>query len=87
MTAGLVSKVVPPDQLLEETHKTAAKIASMSQLTVAICKEAVNAALETTLAQGIQFERRQFHATFATQDRKEGMAAFAEKRKAIFKNC
>lgn len=58
----------------------------MSQLTTAICKEAVNAALETTLAQGIQFERRQFHATFATEDRKEGMAAFAEKRKAQFKN-
>jgi len=87
MIAGLVSKVVPHDQLLDETHKTAAKIASMSQLTVAICKEAVNTALETTLAQGIQFERRQFHATFATEDRREGMAAFAEKRKANFKNC
>jgi len=84
--AGLVSKVVPADQLLDETHKTAAKIASMSQLTTAICKEAVNAALETTLAQGIQFERRQFHATFATEDRREGMAAFAEKRKANFQN-
>jgi len=87
MVAGLVSKVVPHDQLLEETHKTAAKIASMSQLTTAICKEAVNQALEGTLAQGITFERKQFHATFATEDRKEGMAAFVQKRKANFKHC
>merc|ERR1711990_1262146 len=87
MVAGLVSKVVPHDQLLEETHKTAAKIASMSQLTTAICKEAVNQALEGTLAQGITFERKQFHATFATEDRKEGMAAFVQKRTANFKHC
>ena len=59
----------------------------MSQLTVGICKEAVNVALETTLTEGLRFERRQFHATFATHDRKEGMAAFSEKRAANFKNC
>jgi enoyl-CoA hydratase len=87
LQAGLVSKVIPHDQLLDETHKTASTIASMSQLTVGICKEAVNVALESTLAEGLRFERRQFHATFATHDRREGMSAFSEKRKAQFKNC
>ena len=101
LQAGLVSKVCKPDELLDEAHKTAAtvrlstgfdklrcfQIASMSQLTVGICKEAVNVALETTLTEGLRFERRQFHATFATHDRREGMAAFSEKRAANFKNC
>jgi len=87
LQAGLVSKVCKPDELLDEAHKTAATIASMSQLTVGICKEAVNVALETTLTEGLRFERRQFHATFATHDRREGMAAFSEKRAANFKNC
>ena len=63
------------------------KIAGKSQLIVGICKEAVNVALESTLAEGLRFERRQFHATFATHDRQEGMAAFSEKRPANFKNC
>merc|ERR1712037_184500 len=66
--SGLVSKVVPGDQLLDEAHKTAAKIAEMSQLTTAICKEAVNVAFESTLAEGVRFERRMFHATFGTED-------------------
>jgi len=87
LVAGLVSKVVPADQLLDEAHKTAAKIAEMSQLTTAICKEAVNVAFESTLAEGVRFERRMFHATFGTEDRREGMSAFAEKRKANFKDC
>jgi len=87
LQSGLVSKVCAPDELLEEAHKTASKIASMSQLIVGICKEAVNVGLESTLSEGLRFERRQFHATFATYDRKEGMDAFANKRKAEFKNC
>jgi len=87
LQSGLVSKLCAPEALLDEAHKTASDIASMSQLTVGICKEAINVALESTLQEGLRFERRQFHATFATHDRKEGMGAFAEKRKANFKNC
>jgi enoyl-CoA hydratase len=82
--AGLVSRVVPAAQLLEETFKVANKIADMSAPIVLIAKEAVNAAYETTLAQGIKFERRLFHSTFATADQKEGMSAFAEKRPPKF---
>ena len=66
--------------------KTAAKIASMSRPSVIMAKEAVNRAFETTLAEGVRFERRLFHSTFATEDQKEGMAAFAEKRKPVFRN-
>ncbi|CAH1265353.1 ECHS1 [Branchiostoma lanceolatum] len=82
--AGLVSKVLPPDQLVSEAVKTAEKIASHSKLVVAMAKEAVNASQEMTLREGVRFEKRLFHATFATDDRKEGMAAFVEKRKAEF---
>ena len=84
--AGLVSRVVPAADLLAEAEKAAAKIASMSLPAVMMTKETVNRAYETTLAEGIRFERRLFHAMFATEDQKEGMAAFAEKRKPAFKN-
>jgi enoyl-CoA hydratase len=84
--AGLVTRIVPADQLLDEAMKTAEKIASFSQPVVMMAKEAVNRAYETTLAEGIKFERRVFHATFALDDQKEGMAAFAEKRSPDWKN-
>lgn len=84
--AGLVSRIVPAAGLVEEAMKTAAKIASMSRPSVIMAKEAVNRAFETTLAEGVRFERRLFHSTFATEDQKEGMAAFAEKRKPVFRN-
>jgi enoyl-CoA hydratase len=84
--AGLVSRVVPAAELLAEAEKAAAKIASMSLPAVMMTKETVNRAYETTLAEGIRFERRLFHAMFATEDQKEGMAAFAEKRKPAFKH-
>jgi enoyl-CoA hydratase len=84
--SGLVSRVVPADQLLEEAIKLATKIAEMSRPAVLMAKEAVNRAYETTLAEGVRFERRLFHSLFATEDQKEGMAAFAEKRKPRFKN-
>jgi enoyl-CoA hydratase len=79
--AGLVARIVPADQLLDEALKTAEKIASLSGPAAMMAKEAVNRAYETTLSEGIRFERRLFHATFATEDQKEGMAAFLEKRK------
>lgn len=82
--AGLASRVVPHDALLDEVRKIAAKIASQSPLAVMANKEMVNAALETTLTQGVQFERRLFHSLFAFEDQKEGMAAFVEKRKPVF---
>lgn len=78
--SGLVSRVVPADQLLDEAMKTAGKIAGLSRLTVSMCKESVNRAYETTLSEGVRFERRVFHSVFATEDQKEGMAAFVEKR-------
>ena len=84
--AGLVSRVIPAADLLEEALKVADRIASMSLPVVMLAKESVNAAFETTLSQGIKFERRLFHSTFATEDQKEGMAAFAEKRSPVFKN-
>jgi len=84
--AGLVSRVVPADQLMTEAKKAAAKIAAASQPIAMMAKEAVNAAYETTLHQGLVFERRLFHSMFATADQKEGMAAFVEKRPAEFKN-
>ena len=84
--SGLVSRVVPADQLIEETLKVARKIAGMSRPVAMITKEAVNRSYETTLAEGIRFERRLFHSTFALEDQKEGMAAFAEKRKPEWKN-
>ncbi len=84
--AGLVSRVVPADRLLEETMALADKIADFSQPIVMMAKEAVNRAFETPLAEGMLFERRMFHAMFATEDQKEGMAAFVEKRAPQFRN-
>src|SRR5689334_21267783 len=83
---GLVSRLVPAAQLMEEAMKMAESIAAMSRPIAMMAKECVNRAFETTLAEGIRFERRVFHATFATEDQKEGMAAFVEKRKPGFKN-
>jgi enoyl-CoA hydratase len=84
--AGLVTRVVPAASLMDEAMALASKIAQQSLPIVMMAKEAVNRAYETTLAEGIKFERRLFHASFATEDRREGMAAFAEKRKPAFKN-
>jgi len=84
--AGLVSRIVPADKLLEEAIAVAEKVASMSQPIAMMVKESVNRAFETTLAEGVRFERRLFHSTFATEDQKEGMAAFVAKRKPAFKN-
>ena len=84
--AGLVARVVPAADLLAEALKTAAAIAAMSLPAVMMAKEAVNQAFETTLAEGAKYERRLFYSLFATQDQKEGMAAFVEKRKAAFRN-
>ena len=84
--AGLVSRVVPAAELEAEAMKAAEAIAKKSLPVVMMAKEAVNRAFETTLAEGIRFERRMFHATFSTADQKEGMAAFAEKREAKFTN-
>ncbi|UYY58361.1 enoyl-CoA hydratase [Sphingomonas sp. S2-65] len=78
--AGLVSRILPAADLLDDALKTAATIAAMAPLAVKANKEMVDMAYETTLAQGVQFERRLFHALFGTQDQKEGMAAFVEKR-------
>jgi len=84
--AGLVSRVVPADKLMDETLAIAAQIASYSLPVVMKVKEAVNRAYESSLAEGLLFERREFHATFALDDQKEGMRAFVEKRKPAFKN-
>jgi len=84
--AGLVARVVPLASLMEETLKAAETIASMSLPALMLAKEAVNRAFETTLAEGVRFERRVFHSLFATEDQREGMAAFVEKRPPKFKN-
>jgi len=84
--SGLVSRVLPLADLVPEALKVAATIAGFSRPAVMMAKEAVNRAYETTLAEGIRFERRVFHSTFATQDQKEGMAAFVEKRSPHFTN-
>ena len=83
---GLVSRIVPLDDLLEEAVKTAERIARQSQPIAAMAKDAVNRAFETPLAEGLRYERRLFQATFATEDRREGMSAFIEKRKPRFQN-
>jgi len=83
---GLVSRVVANDKLLEEALKLADKIAAQSRPAVLAAKEAVNRAFESSLAEGVRFERRLFHALFSTEDQKEGMAAFVEKRKPQFKH-
>ncbi len=84
--SNLVARVVPTDQVVAEAVKIGEKIAALSAPAVAVAKEAVNRAFETTLAEGVKFERRVFQALFATEDQKEGMAAFAEKRKPAFRN-
>ena len=84
--AGLVSRVVPAAELAAEAMKAAETIAAMSLPIAMMTKEAVNRAYETTLAEGVRFERRVFHAMFATEDQKEGMAAFVEKRPPRFSN-
>ena len=81
-----MARIVPADELLDEALKTAALIASKSVPISMMVKESVNRAYETTLAEGIRFERRVFHAMFAPADQKEGMAAFVEKRPAKFEN-
>jgi enoyl-CoA hydratase len=83
---GLVSRVLPAEGLLEEAIKTAEKICGLSLPVVMLAKEAVNRAFETTLNEGVRFERRLFHSCFAIEDQKEGMAAFVEKRKPVFNN-
>lgn len=84
--SGLVSRVVPAADLIEEALKVADRIAGMSRPSVMMAKESVNRAYEVTLSEGVRFERRLFHSTFSTEDQKEGMAAFAEKRQPNFKN-
>ena len=84
--AGLVSRVVAPDRLLDEALEAATIIASMSLPSVLLAKECVNRAYESSLNEGVLFERRVFYSTFATEDQKEGMAAFVEKRKPDFKH-
>ncbi|HEX4786920.1 MAG TPA: enoyl-CoA hydratase [Actinospica sp.] len=83
--AGLVSRIVPAAELLDEALKVAGTIAELSPIAVLAAKETVNRAFESTLAEGLRFERRLFHAAFATEDQKEGMAAFAEKRPPKFR--
>ncbi|MGL4235576.1 enoyl-CoA hydratase [Tabrizicola sp.] len=83
---GLVSRVVPAKSLLEEAMKAAQKIVEKSAITAMVVKETVNRAQETTLSEGLLFERRMFHALFATEDQKEGMAAFLEKRQPQFRD-
>jgi len=84
--AGLVSRVVPATELLAEAVKVAERVASMSRPIAMMVKESINRAWETTLTEGVRFERRLFHATFAIEDRKEGMTAFIEKRKPTFRD-
>jgi len=83
---GLVARVVPADRLMEDALAAAETIAAYSKPSVLAAKESVNRAFETTLAEGIRFERRLFHALFSTEDQKEGMKAFAEKREPVFRH-
>ena len=83
-TAGLVAKVVPADDLVEETVKMAGTIAAKGRMSVMMAKEAVNASQELSLQEGLRLERRLFHSLFATADQKEGMSAFLEKREPKF---
>jgi len=84
--SGLVSRIVPAGDLMDEARATAKKIAAMPRAAAMLTKEMVNAAYETTLSQGVMFERRLFHSLFATEDQKEGMEAFVEKRQPHFNN-
>ncbi len=83
---GLISRVVPADQLMSEAMQMAQKIASFSLTAAMMIKESINQSFETGLTEGLRFERRFFYAAFSTEDQKEGMAAFVEKRPANFKN-
>ena len=83
---GLVSRIVPAGELRAEAIRVAKQIAGFSRPITMLTKESVNRAYETTLSEGVRFERRVFHSVFAFEDQKEGMAAFAEKRKPVFKN-
>ena len=85
--AGLVARILPADSLLEETLKTARAIAEKSLPATMLVKESVNRAFESSLSEGVRFERRVFHSIFASADQKEGMSAFVEKRAAQFKHC
>ena len=84
--AGLVSRVVPADKLMEEALEAAGKICACGRVAIMAAKESVNRAYEGTLSDGVMFERRLFHSMFATEDQKEGMDAFMNKRKAAFKH-
>ena len=84
--AGLVARVVPAERLLDEAMEVAGKIASQSRSAAMMVKESIGRAYETTLAEGVRFERRLFHSAFATEDQKEGMTAFLDKRRAEWKN-
>ena len=84
--SNLVARVVPLAELMNEATKVAETIASMSLPSVMLAKEAINRAFETSLAEGVRFERRVFHTLFATKDQKEGMAAFIDKRPPQFQN-
>uniref|UniRef100_T1IKY6 enoyl-CoA hydratase n=1 Tax=Strigamia maritima TaxID=126957 RepID=T1IKY6_STRMM len=83
---GLVAKIFPADKLVDETVKLSEKICAHSKFIVSMCKEAVNTEYETSLTEGLDFEKRMFHTTFATEDRKGGMNAFVEKRPAKFQD-
>jgi enoyl-CoA hydratase len=82
--SGLVSRVVPADSLLDEAHAVATTISQMSRSAARMAKEAVNRAFESTLTEGLLYERRLFHSAFATDDQTEGMTAFTEKRSPNF---
>ncbi len=84
--AGLVSRVVPLDKLMDESLSAAHRMCDYSQMAVMSAKESINRAFESSLSDGVMFERRMFHALFATEDQKEGMDAFVNKRKPVFKN-
>jgi enoyl-CoA hydratase len=84
--AGLVSRVVPLDKLMDEALSAALSICDYSQMAVMSAKESINRAFESSLSDGVMFERRMFHALFATDDQKEGMDAFVNKRKPVFKH-
>ena len=84
--AGLVSRIVPADELVDEAIATAAKIAEKGRLAVMAIKESVNRSYETTLSEGVRFERRVFHSLFATEDKREGMEAFVDKRTPQFRD-
>jgi len=82
----MVTRIVPKAELREDAIRVAKQIAGFSRPIVMLTKESVNRAYETTLSEGVRFERRVFHSVFAFEDQKEGMAAFVEKRKPVFKN-